>query len=75
LNNEQIQTAVRTHLLTLAIGEVTPRQFHHALNARILLALRYMLARWLSEHTARWWLIKLGWRHTMLKKGTYCKVR
>jgi len=29
------------------------------------------LARWLSERTARQWLIKLGWQHTMLKKGVY----
>ena len=71
LNNEQIQTAVRTHLLTLVMGEVTPRWFHHTLNVWILLALRYMLMRWLSECTARWWLIKLEWQCTMLKKGVY----
>jgi hypothetical protein len=71
LNDERIQTAARAHLLTLATGEVTLRRFHHALNARILPALGYTLARWLSEHTARRWLIKLGWRRTMLKKGVY----
>ena len=69
MDNEQIQRAARTYLLTLPMGEVTPKWFHHALNAQILLALKHMLAKWLSAHTARQWLIKLGWWCIMLKKG------
>jgi len=53
LNNEQIQTAAKTHLLALPMGEVTPKRFHHTLNARILPALGYVLVKWLSERTAR----------------------
>jgi hypothetical protein len=71
LDDERIQRAARTYLLTLPTGEVTPKRFHHALNARILPALGHTLAKWLSERTARRWLIKLGWRRTMLKKGVY----
>ena len=52
LNDEQIQTAARTHLLTLPTGKVTLKRFHHALNVRILPALRYTLAKWLSERIA-----------------------
>ncbi len=32
LNDEQIQVAARAHLSSLPTGEVTPRQFHHALH-------------------------------------------
>ena len=36
LSDEQIQMATRAYLLSLAVGEVTPRRFHHALNTQIL---------------------------------------
>jgi hypothetical protein len=55
----------------LHIGDVTPRQFQHALNEWILLTLRYNLEVGLSERIARRWLCKLGWRQTRLKKGIY----
>ena len=71
LNDERVQTAARTHLTGLPTGDVTPRQFHRALNERILPSLGYMLEVGLSERTARRWLIKLGWRRTRLKKGVY----
>ncbi len=57
--------------MSLAMGEVTPKWFHHSLNTQILLTLRYPPTKTLSECTARQWLIKLGWRRTMLKKGIY----
>jgi len=53
------------------MGEVTPKQFSHALNEHILPSLGYNLQGVLSERTARQWLVKLGWRHTRLKKGVY----
>ena len=71
LNDERIQMAVRAHLLSLAKGEVTPKQFHHSLNTQILPTLGYPPMKSLSECTARQWLIKLGWWHTKLKKGVY----
>jgi hypothetical protein len=71
LNNEQIQAAARAYLSSLAVGEVTPKRFQHALNTRILPTLGYPPTKKLSERTARRWLIKLGWRRTTLKKGVY----
>lgn len=71
LNDEQIQAGARAHLASLPTGEVTPKRFHHALHERILPSLGFILAKPLSERTARRWLIKLGWRRTMLKKGVY----
>ncbi len=59
------------HLSSLPTGKVTPKQFHHTLHEQILLSLRQMLRKPLSEHTVRQWLIKLGWRCTMLRKGMY----
>jgi hypothetical protein len=53
LNDERIQTAARTHLMSLAKGEVTPKWFHHSLNTEILPILGYPLAKKLSERTAR----------------------
>ena len=57
--------------MSLATGEVTPKRFHHSLNTEILPTLGYPPTKTLSERTARRWLIKLGWRRTMLKKGVY----
>jgi hypothetical protein len=71
LSNERIQMATRAYLSNLAVGEVTPRRFHNALNTQILPTLGYPPTKSLSERTARRWLIKLGWRRTMLKKGVY----
>ena len=72
LNNEQVQTEARTHLLDLPVGDVTATQFHRVLNERILPSLGYVLrGSSLSLRTARRWLCKLGWRCTELKKGVY----
>jgi hypothetical protein len=53
LNDEQIQTASRAHLSSLAKGVVTPNWFHHSLNMQILLTLGYPPAKSLLECTAR----------------------
>ena len=71
LNKEDIQAAARAHLSSLPTGDVTPKRFHHALHERILPSLGWILGKPLSERTARRWLIKLGWRRTMLRKGVY----
>ena len=63
--------ATRAYLSSLAMGEVTPRRFHHTLNTQILPTLGYPPMKKLSERTARRWLIKLGWQRTMLRKGVY----
>jgi hypothetical protein len=71
LSNKWIQMAVRAYLSNLAVGEVTPKRFYHALNTQILPTLGYPPTKSLLEWMARQWLIKLGWRHIMLKKGIY----
>ena len=71
LNDEQVQTAARTYLTSLSTGEVTPKRFSHMLNERILPSLGYQLKSNLSERTARQWLVRLGWRNKLLRKGVY----
>jgi len=71
LKDERVQAAARAHLSTMPTGEVTPKEFHRALNERILPSLRFALKDGLSERTARRWLVLLGWRHTRVKKGVY----
>ena len=71
LKDEQVQTAARAHLSSVPTGEVTPRQFHKALNDRILPTLGLAVKHGLSERTARRWLLALGWRRTRVKKGVY----
>ena len=71
LNDEQVQVAARTYLTSLPMGEVTPLHFRRMLNERILLLLRYTLKADLSEHMAWRWLVRLGWRNRLLRKGVY----
>ena len=71
LKDEQVQMAARVHLSSVPIGEVTPRQFHKALNDQILLTLRLVVKNGLSECMAQRWLLALGWRRTRVKKGVY----
>jgi hypothetical protein len=52
-------------------GDVTPRRLRHALNGTIFPELNINLAKGISERTARRWLIKLGWRQTVVRKGVY----
>ncbi len=71
LKDERVQVAARAHLSTMPTGEVTLKEFHHALNERILPSLGFTLKNGLSECTAWRWLVSLGWRHTRVKKGVY----
>jgi hypothetical protein len=69
--DETVKSAARDYLTSQKTGEISPRQFQRALNDEILPALNISLKRPLCERTARRWLIKLGWRRTLLKKGVY----
>ena len=71
LSDKQVQTAARTYLTGLPTGEVTPSRFRRMLNKRILPSLRYTLTTGLSERTAQRWLVNLGWRSKVLRKGIY----
>ena len=41
------------------------------MNASILPGLGFVVKNPLSERTAQRWLIKLGWRRTVVRKGVY----
>ncbi|PCH35242.1 hypothetical protein WOLCODRAFT_36273, partial [Wolfiporia cocos MD-104 SS10] len=71
LNDESVQTAARNWLTVQTSGQVTPRAFRSALDDTVLPALNIVLKRPLCVRTARCWLIRLGWRHTMIKNGVY----
>jgi hypothetical protein len=53
------------------MGEVTPKHFYCMLNEHILPSLGYPLKSDLSECTAQQWLMRLGWRNKLLRKGVY----
>jgi len=71
LFDERVKRAACGWLTSQAVGQVSPRRFQEALNVEILPSLSIELKRPLCERTARRWLLKLGWRLTMLKKGVY----
>ena len=71
LNDEQLQAAARTYLMSLTTGEVTPTKFGLALNEQILPLLGHTLNAPLLNRTMRRWLVKLGWQRKELRKGVY----
>ena len=71
LLDERVKTAVTAHLTSLKSGQVSPQLFCDALNNNILPSLGFTLKKPLCTRTARRWLVKLGWRRTLLKKGVY----
>ena len=50
---------------------MTPCKLTHALNETLFLELNITPKTPISEWTAHWWLIKLGWRCTVVHKGVY----
>lgn len=71
LYDEQVRTRTRDWLTSQKTGEVTPCRLRHAVNEIILPELNINLSKGISERTARRWLIKLGWRRTVVRKGVY----
>jgi len=71
LEDESVQTHCRTWLSGLPSGHVTPRTFQSALGSTIFPELGITPKRPISERTASQWLIKLGWRHMVIRKGVY----
>ena len=71
LYDESVEKQTRDWLTSQPTGKVTPQCLREALNASILLGLGFVLKNPLSERTARRWLIKLGWRRTVVRKGVY----
>ena len=71
LHDEAVQTRTRAWLTAQKVGEVTPRKLQQAVTSTIFPDLNIMPKKPLSKRTARRWLIKLGWRHTTVRKGVY----
>jgi hypothetical protein len=71
LKDKRVQMVVRVHLASVPTGEVTPKQFHKALNDDILPLLGLAVKGRLLECTVRRWLLALGWRCMRVKKGIY----
>lgn len=62
-------------LTSLEVGQVTPRLFQQTLNANILPALDIHLKKPLSVRTATRWLKTLGWKLTVLRKGSLRRMK
>ena len=71
LHDEAVQSRTRDWLTSQEMGKVTLRHLQQALNEVIFPDLNIILKSPLSERTARWWLIKLGWRQTVVQKGVF----
>lgn len=71
LHDEQVQAQARNWLTLQKTGDVTPHKLCCALNDTIFPEMNIALKNPISERTARHWLIKLGWRRTVVRKGVY----
>jgi len=71
LHDESVKKLTLNWLTSQKTGDVTPRKLQHALNDRLFAELNIAPKSPISEWTARRWLIKLGWRRTVVRKGVY----
>ncbi|KAI9448581.1 hypothetical protein H4582DRAFT_1796117, partial [Lactarius indigo] len=71
LRDENVKKHSLDYLTSLPTGKVTPKAFQNVINTKILPDLGITTKQPLSTRTARRWLIKLGWRHTQIRKGVY----
>lgn len=71
LHDEAVRTRVLHFLTNLPTGKVTPHALVTHVCKVILPELGIIPVRSLSARTGRRWLIKLGWRHSRIKKGVY----
>ena len=71
LKDENVKKRALSYLQSLPTGKVTPKKLQEALNTVVLPDLGITTKKPLCIRTARRWLIKLGWRNTVVKKGVY----
>ncbi|KAJ3746059.1 hypothetical protein DFH05DRAFT_1458428 [Lentinula detonsa] len=71
LSDENTRNAARAWLSSQKAGDVTPHKFQAALNDTILPDLGIQRKQPLCVRTARRWLVILGWRLTVIRKGVY----
>ena len=70
-HSESVQNHACRWLSNLETGQVTPRALQNALNNTIFPNLGITPRQPICERTTRHWLIKLGWRKTVIQKGVY----
>ncbi|KAF9455258.1 hypothetical protein BDZ94DRAFT_1115182, partial [Collybia nuda] len=71
LNDESVQAACQHWLTAQKAGTVKPMLFRDAINSEILASLDIVPKKPICERTARRWLVRLGYRRTLIKKGIY----
>jgi hypothetical protein len=71
LLHEGVEARTRAWLTAQPSGSVTPTSLARALESEILPDLQITTLRPMKPHTARRWLIRLGWRRTLVRKGVY----
>ncbi len=71
LHDESVKKSTLNWLTSQKTGKVTPQKLAHALNEALFPELNITPKSPISECTARRWLIKLGWRRTLVQKGVY----
>ncbi|KAG2755653.1 hypothetical protein P692DRAFT_20844483 [Suillus brevipes Sb2] len=71
LHDESVQNCARMWLSNLPIGTVTLRALQSAVMTTIFPELGIVPKNPISKCTAQRWLIKLGWRRTVIRKGVY----
>ncbi|KAF8208560.1 hypothetical protein K438DRAFT_1754445 [Mycena galopus ATCC 62051] len=71
LHDERVKVRVLEYLRGIPTGKVTPFALQKHINSSLFPELDIKPKNPLSIRTARRWLIKLGWTHTLIKKGVY----
>jgi hypothetical protein len=71
LHDEAVRSQVKSFLNNIPSGKVTPASLVKHVNREVFPQLGIIPSKPLSVRTGRRWLIKLGWRHTAIKKGVY----
>lgn len=71
LHDEDVRKHVQQYLSNLPTGKVTPKALVKHVDTIIFPTLGITPAKPLSIRTGCRWLIKLGWRHSLIKKGIY----
>src|SRR6266481_6282601 len=68
LHDESVKKSTLNWLTSPKTGKVTPQKLAHALNEALFPELNITPKSPISERTARRWLIKLGWRRTLVQR-------
>ncbi|KAJ3978339.1 hypothetical protein F5890DRAFT_1602365 [Lentinula detonsa] len=71
LHREDVRSRTLEYLNNLPTGKVTPQILCQHINNVLFPELGIVPKNPLSLRTARWWLIRLGWRWSLVKKGVY----